>query len=192
MEGVETQYNKIKSSAKRIAFQSINAIKNIKNDEPAALAAISSVLQKEFGKSSEDALHQSAFNIYRGLTAFGLAPEDFDKPAKIDQVSALLGEFYALSWKNAAVTGLKGRHFDKASIGVQFFADFFPVPSVCIQIAKYKNFYYEDTPESRAALQQRQAIGDGNQFISETISDNATYTINSMLEVPFKNKKMEL
>lgn len=39
--------------------------------------------------------------------AFNLTKEDFKNPGKLYQVATMLGEFYALAWKNSETTGLK-------------------------------------------------------------------------------------
>ena len=190
MAGIEQQYTIVQEKAKGICADSIRALEKDFGDQEKSLVAIENVLISAFGKSTTEALHEAAFNIYRWFQAFNLTKEDFANSGKMAQVATMLGDYYALAWKNAAVTGLKWRHFDNVSVGVQFFADFFPVPTISLQWAKYKNLYYEDTEQSQKLTDKAEALGDGNKVLSnKEIWDKELAVINDTLETSFKNKK---
>lgn len=189
MEGIETQYSTIKNQSTQIWIEALTAIKDVFDDREQSLAAIEKMLENKFGKSSVASIHKAAFNLYTWLQAFNLNKEDFNNPSKLYQVATMLGDFYALSWKNTAVTWLNWRFFDGVSIGVQFFEMFFPVPSIALPFAKYKNLYYEDTPESQALADKAEATGDGNKILNIEIGEKEVDLINNTLEIPFKNPK---
>lgn len=189
MQGIETQYTNIKNQATDIGVSSLTALKDDFGDEQKSLLAIQKVLLDKFGKTSDAAVHKASFNMYRWLQAFNLTKADFDNPSKLYQVATMRWDFYALAWKNAAVTGLKWRNFDSASIGVQFFAEFFPVPTISLQWAKYKNLYFEDTPESQAKVNNAEATGEGNEYMNDAIGEKEIAFLNDTIEIPFRNSK---
>lgn len=189
--GIQKQFDSIKSESSAIVKKALGSITDIK-DQQWSLSAIQKVLSNEFEATNTETLRKAAWNMYRWLLAFDLEQADLKNSNKLDQVATMLGEYYALAWKNTAITWLQGRNFANASVGVQFLAGFFPVPTMALQWSKYKNLYYDATPESKLEVKKAEATGDGNELLSTTIGEREIWLINQSIENNFRNQKSKL
>lgn len=58
----------------------------------------------EFYDASKESKQQAAWNIYQGILTLNLSSADLQDLHNADKAASLIGEFFALSRKNAAVT----------------------------------------------------------------------------------------
>ena len=143
IKGIEKQYAHIKKEITPL-------IKKLLTKEGDKYPDIAQTLQSLFKKSSKEEIQKATENLTSILKMVQ------DKGLDAEQASQFIGERYAESWRDNAIQGLpKGWKFTGASLGIQFLAGFFPIGTLGVTLTKYKNFSYEDSPESWARYQQR-------------------------------------
>lgn len=131
---------KLSATANGLEWLPEISIENIKN-----------ILEEKFPKEKNKSweLEQAATNIYRWLQYFGLdKTKSLDKDT-ITQISDMMWEFYATSWKNDSMSGLDRFHVSSAGVGIQFLAWFYPIPTVVVWLTKYRNKVWENTAYSK-------------------------------------------
>lgn len=152
-----------------------------------SLDAVKDYLTKKYPKSAEVDLTKAAENL---ASALKLA-DGLDQKA----AAKVIADWYAESWRNTAIQGLpKGRKPTGAGLGIQFLAGFFPVGSLSMTLTRYKNESYEDSPESRQALRQREELGIGNETVKEvkkTDFDRITLSL-QRANILTQNEKLEM
>ena len=186
LKGINKQYENIKENSTKLGTDIIAKLK-----ESGALSMddtnitqtksnISSILGRRFPNSDADTLKKATDNIYLALKYFGLSDKSSDEEQKV--AANLLGDFYATSWKNEAMAGLPDKFkLSGGSVGVQFLAGYYPIPSVALQFTKYHSMYYEDTAKSKELQTIRENTGFGNKEASKTVGDAELGYINSQL-----------
>ena len=143
IKGIERQYAHIKKEITPL-------IKKLLTKEGDKYPDIAQTLQSLFKKSSKEEIQKATENLTSILKMVQ------DQGLDAEQASQFIGERYAESWRDNAIQGLpKGWKFTGASLGIQFLAGFFPIGTLGVTLTKYKNFSYEDSPESWARYQQR-------------------------------------
>ena len=143
IKGIEKQYAHIKKEITPL-------IKKLLTKEGDKYPDIAQTLQSLFKKSSKEEIQKATENLTSILKMVQ------DQGLDAEQASQFIGERYAESWRDNAIQGLpKGWKFTGASLGIQFLAGFFPIGTLGVTLTKYKNFSYEDSPESWARYQQR-------------------------------------
>lgn len=143
IKGIEKQYAHIKKEITPL-------IKELLTKEGDKYPDIAQTLQSLFKKSSKEEIQKATENLTSILKMVQ------DQGLDAEQASQFIGERYAESWRDNAIQGLpKGWKFTGASLGIQFLAGFFPIGTLGVTLTKYKNFSYEDSPESWARYQQR-------------------------------------
>lgn len=143
IKGIEKQYAHIKKEITPL-------IKKLLTKEGDKYPDIAQTLQSLFKNSSKEEIQKATENLTSILKMVQ------DKGLDAEQASQFIGERYAESWRDNAIQGLpKGWKFTGASLGIQFLAGFFPIGTLGVTLTKYKNFSYEDSPESWARYQQR-------------------------------------
>ena len=143
IKGIEKQYAHIKKEITPL-------IKKLLTKEGDKYPDIAQTLQSRFKKSSKEEIQKATENLTSILKMVQ------DQGLDAEQASQFIGERYAESWRDNAIQGLpKGWKFTGASLGIQFLAGFFPIGTLGVTLTKYKNFSYEDSPESWARYQQR-------------------------------------
>lgn len=143
IKGIEKQYAHIKKEITPL-------IKKLLTKEGDKYPDIAQMLQSLFKKSSKEEIQKATENLTSILKMVQ------DQGLDAEQASQFIGERYAESWRDNAIQGLpKGWKFTGASLGIQFLAGFFPIGTLGVTLTKYKNFSYEDSPESWARYQQR-------------------------------------
>jgi hypothetical protein len=143
IKGIEKQYAHIKKEITPL-------IKKLLTKEGDKYPDIAQTLQSLFKKSSKEEIQKATENLTSILKMVQ------DQGLDAEQASQFIGERYAESWRDNAIQGLpKGWKFTGASLGAQFLAGFFPIGTLGVTLTKYKNFSYEDSPESWARYQQR-------------------------------------
>ena len=143
IKGIEKQYAHIKKEITPL-------IKKLLTKEGDKYPDIAQTLQSLFKNSSKEEIQKATENLTSILKMVQ------DQGLDAEQASQFIGERYAESWRDNAIQGLpKGWKFTGASLGIQFLAGFFPIGTLGVTLTKYKNFSYEDSPESWARYQQR-------------------------------------
>ena len=143
IKGIEKQYAHIKKEITPL-------IKKLLIKEGDKYPDIAQTLQSLFKNSSKEEIQKATENLTSILKMVQ------DQGLDAEQASQFIGERYAESWRDNAIQGLpKGWKFTGASLGIQFLAGFFPIGTLGVTLTKYKNFSYEDSPESWARYQQR-------------------------------------
>ena len=143
IKGIERQYAHIKKEITPL-------IKKLLTKEGDKYPDIAQTLQSLFKNSSKEEIQKATENLTSILKMVQ------DQGLDAEQASQFIGERYAESWRDNAIQGLpKGWKFTGASLGIQFLAGFFPIGTLGVTLTKYKNFSYEDSPESWARYQQR-------------------------------------
>ena len=143
IKGIEKQYAHIKKEITPL-------IKKLLTKEGDKYPDIAQTLQSRFKKSSKEEIQKATENLTSILKMVQ------DQGLDAEKASQFIGERYAESWRDNAIQGLpKGWKFTGASLGIQFLAGFFPIGTLGVTLTKYKNFSYEDSPESWARYQQR-------------------------------------
>mgnify|MGYP001737073274 CR=1 FL=1 len=143
IKGIEKQYAHIKKEITPL-------IKELLTKEGDKYPDIAQTLQSLFKKSSKEEIQKATENLTSILKMVQ------DQGLDAEKASQFIGERYAESWRDNAIQGLpKGWKFTGASLGIQFLAGFFPIGTLGVTLTKYKNFSYEDSPESWARYQQR-------------------------------------
>ena len=143
IKGIEKQYAHIKKEITPL-------IKKLLTKEGDKYPDIAQTLQSLFKKSSKEEIQKATENLTSILKMVQ------DQGLDAEKASQFIGERYAESWRDNAIQGLpKGWKFTGASLGIQFLAGFFPIGTLGVTLTKYKNFSYEDSPESWARYQQR-------------------------------------
>ena len=143
IKGIEKQYAHIKKEITPL-------IKKLLTKEGDKYPDIAQTLQSLFKKSSREEIQKATENLTSILKMVQ------DQGLDAEKASQFIGERYAESWRDNAIQGLpKGWKFTGASLGIQFLAGFFPIGTLGVTLTKYKNFSYEDSPESWARYQQR-------------------------------------
>ena len=143
IKGIEKQYAHIKKEITPL-------IKKLLTKEGDKYPDIAQTLQSLFKNSSKEEIQKATENLTSILKMVQ------DQGLDAEKASQFIGERYAESWRDNAIQGLpKGWKFTGASLGIQFLAGFFPIGTLGMTLTKYKNFSYEDSPESWARYQQR-------------------------------------
>lgn len=143
IKGIEKQYAHIKKEITPL-------IKKLLTKEGDKYPDIAQTLQSLYKESSLEKIQKATENLTSILKMVQ------DQGLDAEQASQFIGERYAESWRDNAIQGLpKGWKFTGASLGIQFLAGFFPIGTLGVTLMKYKNFSYEDSPESWARYQQR-------------------------------------
>ena len=143
IKGIEKQYAHIKKEITPL-------IKKLLTKEGDKYPDIAQTLQSLFKNSSKEEIQKATENLTSILKMVQ------DQGLDAEKASQFIGERYAESWRDNAIQGLpKGWKFTGASLGIQFLAGFFPIGTLGVTLTKYKNFSYEDSPESWARYQQR-------------------------------------
>ena len=187
LSAIEKQSNDIKNKVAKSIDPIIAWLEWI-NDRQSRIDIIKKGILKQFpeSKNSPEIIDQATYSIFEALTYFG-AFEDgkaFDKN-QVTTMTRLLSDFYASNRKDEQLRGITKWKFQWFSVGVQFLAWYFPVPSVCAKISRYKNEYYQDTESSLKTLDVADQEGFGNEKKEGKPVDNVNY-INNILKREFK------
>lgn len=164
MKGIEDQSEYIRDWVKPIVQEFLKNYNQLDWTKEDSIKMFKKILQKQFGNSDPETIEKAANNMYTALTYFGFT--DSDRKSIQENIwlfSSLVADFYVTNRTNEQILGLNRWHFSNASLWVQFLAWYYPIPTVCIQIAKYKNLYFKDTKESI----QRNTVAETTWFWNE-------------------------
>lgn len=190
-KGIEEQSEFIKQGIMPIVESFLKTYDQLDGTKTESIKSLSKILRKQFPNSDQDTLTKAANNIYTTLVYFWLTDSDRATIQKhIKHFSSLVAEFYVTNRKNEQTFWLDRWHFSNASLGVQFLAGYYPIPTVCVKIAKYKSFYFKDTQESLQIAKQREITGFWNEYKETKSTEDIVNYLNKSL--PLDNYRISL
>lgn len=190
-KGIEEQSEYIKQWITPIVEAFLKTYDQLDGTKTESIKSLSKILRKQFPNSDQETLMDAANNIYTTLVYFWLTDSDRATIQKhIKHFSSLVTEFYVTNRKNEQTFWLDRWHFSNASLGVQFLAGYYPIPTLCVKIAKYKSFYFKDTQESLQLAKQSEITGFWNEYKETNSPDDIIDNLNRSL--PMDNYRISL